>query len=162
MSSKVFVGNLDFNTTRAEVQALFAEVGEIRDVFLPTDRESGRPRGFAFVEYASDEDAAKAIERFNGYDLGGRKLRVNAAEDRPRGGSGGGGPRPSYGGGGGGYSGGGGGGGYSGGGGGYGGGGGGGYGGGGGGGFGGGGGDRFGAGKPKGSRRNIRGKKRSL
>ncbi|HVS30914.1 MAG TPA: RNA-binding protein [Thermoanaerobaculia bacterium] len=160
MSSKVFVGNLDFNTTRAEVQALFAEVGEIRDVFLPTDRESGRPRGFAFVEYASDEDAVKAIERFNGYDLGGRKLRVNAAEDRPRGGSGGG-PRPSYGGGGGGY--GGAGGGYSGGGGGYAGGGGGGYGGGGGGGFGGGGGgDRFGAGKPKGSRRNIRGKKRSL
>ena len=47
MSSKVFVGNLDFNTTRAEVQTLFAEVGEIRDVFLPTDRESGRPRGFA-------------------------------------------------------------------------------------------------------------------
>ena len=144
MSSKVFVGNLDFNTTRAEVQALFAEVGEIRDVFLPTDRESGRPRGFAFVEYASDEDAAKAIERFNGYDLGGRKLRVNAAEDRPRGGSGGG-PRPSYGGGGGGYSGGGGGG-YSG-------------GGGGGGGYGG---ERFPPSKPKGSRRNIRGKKRSL
>src|SRR5713101_8426452 len=62
MSSKVFVGNLDFNTTRAEVQTLFAEVGEIRDVFLPTDRESGRPRGFAFVEYANEEDAAKAIE----------------------------------------------------------------------------------------------------
>jgi RNA recognition motif-containing protein len=166
MSAKVFVGNLDFNTTRAEVQTLFTEVGEIRDVFLPTDRESGRPRGFAFVEFANDEDAAKAIEKFNGYELGGRKLRVNAAEDRPRGAPGGGGSRPSYGGGGGGYAGGGGGGGYpggGGGGGGYAGGGGGGYGGGGGGGFGGGGGgDRFGAGKPKGSRRNIRGKKRSL
>jgi cold-inducible RNA-binding protein len=158
MSSKVFVGNLDFNTTKAEVQSLFSQIGEIRDVFLPMDRESGRPRGFAFVEFTSDEDAAKAIEKFNGYQLGGRALRVNAAEDRPRGGGGG---RPSgggYGGGGGrpsggGYGGGGyGGGGYEGGGGGF-----------GGGGFGGGGGgERFPPSKPKGSRRNIRGKKRSL
>src|SRR5437016_3343316 len=142
MSSKVFVGNLDFNTTKTEVQNLFAEIGEIRDVYLPMDRQSGRPRGFAFVEYAADEDAAKAIERFNGYQLSGRALRVNAAEDRPRSGPGGGGSRPSYGGGG--YGGGGdfggGGGDYGGGGGGYGG----------------------GGGKAKGSRRNIRGKKRSL
>src|SRR2546423_2313379 len=85
MPSKVFVGNLDFNTTKTEVQNLFAEIGEIRDVYLPMDRQSGRPRGFAFVEFASDEDAAKAIEKFNGYQLGGRALRVNAAEDRPRG-----------------------------------------------------------------------------
>jgi cold-inducible RNA-binding protein len=149
MSAKVFVGNLDFNTTKDEVQSLFSQIGEIKDVFLPMDRESGRPRGFAFVEFANDEDAAKAIEKFNGYELSGRALRVNAAEDRPRsGGPGGGGrPRPSYGGGGGGYSGGGGGG-YGGGGGGY----------EGGGGYGGGG----GGGKAKGSRRNIRGKKRSL
>ena len=143
MSSKVFVGNLDFNTTRAEVQSLFSQVGEIRDVFLPMDRESGRPRGFAFVEYTSDEDAAKAIEKFNGFELGGRALRVNAAEERPKGGG--------FNRGGGGFSGGGdrGGGGYGGGGG---------FGGGGGG-YGGGGG---GGGKAKGSRRNIRGKKRSL
>jgi RNA recognition motif-containing protein len=126
MGSKVFVGNLDFNTTRDEVQTLFSEIGEVRDVFLPTDRDSGRPRGFAFVEFTSDEDAEKAIERFNGYQLSGRALRVNAAEDRPRGGSGGG--QRQFGGGG----------------------------------FGGGGGDRFPPGKPKGSRRNIRGKKRSL
>ena len=157
MSAKVFVGNLDFNTTKTEVQTLFTQVGEIRDVFLPTDRESGRPRGFAFVEFTNDEDAAKAIEKFNGYELGGRALRVNPAEDRPRSS----GPRPGGGGGygGGGYGGGGyGGGGYGGGG--YGGAGGGGgdYGGGGGGGYGGGGGPA----KPKGSRRNIRGKKRSL
>jgi len=156
MPAKVFVGNLDFNTTKSEVQQLFAEVGEIKDVFLPMDRESGRPRGFAFVEYASDDDAAKAIEKFNGYQLGGRALRVNAAEDRPRGGGGGrpgggGGGRGGFGGGGG-YSGGGGGG-YGGGGGGY---------GGGGGGYEGGGGGGFGGGKSKGSRRNIRGKKRSL
>lgn len=149
MSSKVFVGNLNFNTTKEEVQSLFGQIGELKDVFLPVDRESGRKRGFAFVEFASDEDAQKAIERFNGYELSGRPLRVNAAEDRPRGG--GGGSRPSFGGGGGGY-----GGGYGGGGGDYGGGGGGGYDGGGGGGYGGGG------GKSKGSRRNIRGKKRSL
>ena len=107
MSSKVFVGNLDFNATRADVQTLFAEVGEIRDVFLPTDRESGRPRGFAFVEFASEENAAKAIEKFNGFQFNGRALRVNAAEDRPRGAGGGGGgfkPRGSFGGGGGGKS----------------------------------------------------------
>ena len=91
MSSKVFVGNLAFKTTRDEVQTLFSQAGAIKDVFLPTDRESGRPRGFAFVEFESDEDAAKAIEKFNGYELGGRPLRVNAAEERPRGGSGGGG-----------------------------------------------------------------------
>ncbi|HEU4521742.1 MAG TPA: RNA-binding protein, partial [Thermoanaerobaculia bacterium] len=85
MSSKVFVGNLDFNTTKTEVQTLFAEAGEVRDVYLPTDRESGRPRGFAFVEFASEEQAAAAIQKFNGYQLSGRTLRVNAAEDRPRG-----------------------------------------------------------------------------
>src|SRR5437016_12052539 len=147
MGSKVFVGNLDFNTTRDEVQSLFSQVGNVRDVFLPNDRETGRPRGFAFVEYENDEDAAKAIEKFNGYELGGRALRVNAAEDRPR----------RSGGGGGGY-GGGGGGGYGGGGGGYGGGGGG-YGGGGGGDYGGGGGGYGGGGgKNKGSRRNVRAK----
>ena len=164
MGSKVFVGNLDYNTRKEEVQGLFAQVGEIRDVFLPTDRETGRPRGFAFVEFANDEDAAKAIEKFNGYQLGGRALRVNAAEDRPRGAGGGGGGR-GFGGGGGRGGGGYGGGGYGGGGGDY----------SGGGGFGGGGGDDYsggggwgggggapGGGKAKGSRRNIRGKKRSL
>ena len=164
MSSKVFVGNLDFNTTKTEVQTLFAEAGEVRDVYLPTDRESGRPRGFAFVEFATEEQAAAAITKFNGYQMGGRTLRVNAAEDRPRGGagSGGGGGYRGAGGGGGGYrgAGGGGGGGYSGGGGGGYGGGGGDFGGGGGG--GGYGGERFPPSKPKGSRRNIRGKKRSL
>ena len=147
MGSKVFVGNLDYNTRKEEVQALFAQVGEIRDVFLPSDRETGRPRGFAFVEFANDEDAAKAIEKFNGYQLGGRALRVNAAEDRPRGSGGGGGGRGFGGGGGGrgfggGYGGGGGGNDYD-------------------GGWGGGGGAP-GGGKSKGSRRNIRGKKRSL
>ncbi|MBK5260241.1 MAG: RNA-binding protein [Thermoanaerobaculia bacterium] len=154
MASKIFVGNLNFNTTKEELETLMGQVGQVKDVFLPTDRETGRPRGFAFVEYAAEEDAVKAIEKFNGHELSGRALRVNAAEDRPRrtgGGPGGGG----FGGGGGGYAGGGGGGGYGGGGGG------GGYEGGGGGDFGGGG-YGGGGGKAKGSRRNIRGKKRSL
>ncbi len=156
MASKIFVGNLNFNTSKEELETLMGQVGQVKDVFLPTDRETGRPRGFAFVEYAAEEDAAKAIEKFNGHELSGRALRVNAAEDRPRrtGGAPGGGG--GYGGGGGGgYAGGGGGGG------GYGGGGGGGYEGGGGGDFGGGG-YGGGGGKAKGSRRNIRGKKRSL
>lgn len=126
MSSKVFVGNLDFKTTRAEVQSLFQEVGEIRDVFLPMDRESGRPRGFAFVEFTTQEAAEKAIARFNGYELAGRALRVNAAEDRPRGSSYGRGPAQSFEH------------------------------------FDDGGGERFAPSKPKGSRRNIRARKRSL
>jgi len=159
MASKVFVGNLNFNTSREEVETLFSQVGKPRDVFMPNDRETGRPRGFAFVEFETDDEANNAIEKFNGYELGGRALRVNRAEERPRGAGGGGG----FGGGGrggGGYSGGGGGGGFGGGGG---------VGGGGGdfgGGGGGRGGDRFGGGggggKNKGSRRNIRAKKRGL
>jgi RNA recognition motif-containing protein len=84
MPSKVFVGNLDFKATRDQIESVFAEAGEIQDVFIPTDRESGRPRGFAFVEFATEEAAEQAIKLFDGYDLGGRALRVNAAEDRPR------------------------------------------------------------------------------
>jgi len=124
MGSKVFVGNLEFKTTQREVEELFAQAGSVREVFLPADRATGRPRGFAFVEFESEEEVARAIEMFDGYELGGRALRVNPAEDRPqqrRGGP----PFAGYGGGG------------------------------------GGGGDRFG-GKPKGSRRNVRARKRSL
>jgi cold-inducible RNA-binding protein len=149
MGSKVFVGNLEFQTTPDQLRALFSEVGPVTDVIVPSDRLTGRPRGFAFVEFESASDAEQAISRFDGYELGGRTLRVNAAQDRP--------PRPGggYGGGGGGFdSGYGGGGGWGGGG----------YGGGGGGrpGGGGGGGGRPGGGRPKGSRRNVRAKKRSL
>ena len=91
MGSRIFVGNLDFNTSREELESLFGEAGQVRDVFLPTDRETGRPRGFAFVEFEADGDASSAIERFNGHELSGRALRVNAAEERPRRFSGGGG-----------------------------------------------------------------------
>ena len=100
MNAKVFVGNLNFDTTAEEVEALFAQAGEIVGVSVPTDRMTGRPRGFAFVEYTNADDAAAAIERFSGYELGGRKLRVDEAGERPAGGGGGG--RPFGGGGGGG------------------------------------------------------------
>lgn len=122
--SKVFVGNMSFDTTREELEALFAPMGEITEVFVPTDRDSGRPRGFAFVTFASAESATQAIQKLDGASLGGRNLRVNEATERapragggfgrPFGGGGGGGGRP----------------------------------------------DSFS--RPKGSRRNIRGRKRSI
>jgi len=80
---KVFVGNLSFDTTSAELQALFSEVAEVVTVSVPTDRMSGRPRGFAFVEFASAEGAKAAIDKFDGFELAGRKLRVNEASERP-------------------------------------------------------------------------------
>jgi cold-inducible RNA-binding protein len=123
ISSKVFVGNLSFDTTSDELQALFGEVGEVSQVVVPADKHSGGPRGFAFVEFATSEIATQAIEKFDGYELGGRKLRVNeASSERSEGG------RPGFG-------------------------------------------SPFGASgqdrpkfrpKPKGSRRNLRGRKRSI
>jgi RNA recognition motif-containing protein len=82
VSSKVFVGNLEFSTTKDQLETLFAEAGSVLDVFLPSDRATGRPRGFAFVEFATDEEAQAAIKKFDGYELGGRNLRVNPAEAR--------------------------------------------------------------------------------
>ncbi|MEW5702062.1 MAG: RNA-binding protein [Candidatus Zixiibacteriota bacterium] len=83
MSAKIFVGNLDFQTSADDLMNLLSEAGQVVDVYLPSDHRTGRPRGFAFVEFASDEEAAKAIELFNGREVNGRKLNVNAAEDRP-------------------------------------------------------------------------------
>ncbi|MBI5491016.1 MAG: RNA-binding protein [Deltaproteobacteria bacterium] len=83
MSAKLFVGSLNFSTTREQLLELFAAAGTVVDVVLPTDRDSGRPRGFAFVEYATPAEAQEAIRRFNGYELDGRALRVNEAEARP-------------------------------------------------------------------------------
>jgi cold-inducible RNA-binding protein len=80
----VFVGNLSYDTSQRDLEALFSEVGEVVEVFLPADRATGRPRGFAFVELADESAAAEAIEKFDGHDLGGRALRVTEAEDRPR------------------------------------------------------------------------------
>jgi RNA recognition motif-containing protein len=98
--AKIYVGNLPFSASEADVRALFAAHGTVESVSLPTDRETGRPRGFGFVEM-SQADAARAIQNLNGHDMGGRPLRVNEAQDKPRGGGGGG--RPGGGGGGGGY-----------------------------------------------------------
>jgi RNA recognition motif-containing protein len=79
------VGNLSFKTTQAQLEALFGEVGAVASVFLPTDRETGRPRGFAFVEFVDGSSAAAAIQRLDGHDLDGRALRVNEAQDKPSG-----------------------------------------------------------------------------
>ena len=124
ISRKVFVGNLSFDTTRVELEQHFSKAGEITDVVIPNDRNTGRPRGFAFVEFSSEQEAAEAASQFDGADLGGRSLRVNIADDRPQrapmsssGGGFGGGSRPPF---------------------------------------------EKPQGKPKGSRRRIRGRKRSL
>jgi RNA recognition motif-containing protein len=87
--AKIYVGNLPFSTTDEELRNLFSQHGTVESVALPTDRETGRPRGFGFVEM-SQADAARAIQSLNGKDMGGRPLRVNEAEDKPRGGGGGG------------------------------------------------------------------------
>ena len=96
MSKRIYVGNLPFNATEDEVRALFAEYGEVESVHLVTDRETGRPRGFGFVEMPK-ADAARAIQNLNGHEMGGRQLKVNEAKEKseggPRGGGGGGGPR---------------------------------------------------------------------
>lgn len=85
--AKIYVGNLPFSTTDAELRSLFSEHGAVESISLPTDRETGRPRGFAFVEM-NQADAARAIQSLNGKDVGGRALRVNVAEDKPRSGGG--------------------------------------------------------------------------
>lgn len=84
MTNKIFVGNLDFGVTDQQLRELFSEVGEVVDVHIPTDRDSGRPRGFAFVRFANEEQAANAVETMNGRDVSGRALRLDTAEDRPR------------------------------------------------------------------------------
>ena len=85
ISFKVFVGNLSFETQADEIRELFAPIGEVLDVSVPTDRDSGRARGFAFVELSTPREAAAAIEQLNGRELGGRVIRVNGADDRPSG-----------------------------------------------------------------------------
>ncbi len=107
MGTRLFVGNLSYNTSEDSLRAALSEGGRIvKEIHMPADRETGRPRGFAFAEMGSDDDAKKAIEALNGTQLDGRTLKVNEAQERP--------PRPSgggFGGGRGGYGGGGGGGG---------------------------------------------------
>src|ERR1044071_81575 len=112
MSTKLFVGNLSFNTTENDLQDAFSAHGTVVEANLMMDRMSGRPRGFGFVTMSSEEEAQKAIEAMNGASLDGRNLTVNIARPREEGGGGGGGggrgPRREFRGGGGGGGGGGG------------------------------------------------------
>jgi cold-inducible RNA-binding protein len=91
MGNRLYVGNLSFNTSQDALRAAFAECGEVSDVHIVTDRETGQPRGFGFVTMGTSQDAEKAMTKMNGATLDGRQLRVNEAEERPRGGGGGGG-----------------------------------------------------------------------
>ena len=100
MSTRLYVGNLNFRTTSDELRELFSQAGEVENASVVEDRDTGRSRGFGFVEMATPEGAAAAIEQFNGKEFGGRTLTVNEARPRvERGGYGGGGDRGGYGGG---------------------------------------------------------------
>ena len=82
MSIKLYVGNLSFETSSNELQTLFAQTGTVESVSLIEDRETGRSRGFGFIEMSTKEEGAAAIEKFNGQELGGRTLKVNEAKQR--------------------------------------------------------------------------------
>ena len=92
MSMKLYVGNLSFQTTRQDLEAAFAQAGTVQSVNVIEDRDTGRSRGFAFVEMSTNEEGTAAIDQFNGKELGGRALKVNEAKPREnRSGGGGGG-----------------------------------------------------------------------
>jgi cold-inducible RNA-binding protein len=91
MGKRLYVGNLSYGTTEVGLRELFAQSGEVAEVKMMLDRETGRPRGFAFVEMATDQAAQEAISALDGRDLDGRTLKVNQAEERSSGGGGGGG-----------------------------------------------------------------------
>jgi RNA recognition motif-containing protein len=102
MTTKLYVGNLSFKTTSDELREHFSQAGTVESASVIEDRETGRSRGFGFVEMATAEDAQAAIEQFNGKELNGRNLTVNEAKPKTDRGPGGGGGRGGYGGGGGG------------------------------------------------------------
>ena len=93
MPSKLYVGNLAYSVSNDDLQQLFSQVGQVQSATVITDKFSGQSKGFGFVEM-SQADAARAIQSLNGYQMGGRPLRVNEAQDKPRSG-----PRPGGGGG---------------------------------------------------------------
>ena len=94
MNSKLYVGNMSFNTTEDALRDAFTQFGTVTDVYIANDRETGRPRGFAFVTFSSEAESKAAIEKMNGADLDGRALTVNEA--RPKESSGGGGGGRTY------------------------------------------------------------------
>jgi hypothetical protein len=89
VNNKLFVGNLSFKTTQQELQDLFAEHGEVISVAIPQDRETGRQRGFAFVEMSNQAQAEAAIKALNGREVDGRQIAVNVSTPKPRDGGGG-------------------------------------------------------------------------
>jgi RNA recognition motif-containing protein len=94
MGKKLYVGNLPFSATEEDLRSLFAQAGAVGEVTVITDRDTGRSKGFGFVEMATDQEAQEAIKRFNGYSMNNRSLTVNEArprEERPSGRYGGGG-----------------------------------------------------------------------
>jgi len=91
MSKKLYVGNLAFQTTSQDLQDLFSQAGTVESASVIEDRDTGRSKGFAFVEMSTDEEAAAAIDQFNGKELAGRMLKVNEARPRESRGGGGGG-----------------------------------------------------------------------
>ena len=82
MSMKLYVGNLSFETSKNDLQTLFAQTGTVENVSLIEDRETGRSRGFGFIEMSTKEEGAAAIQKFNGQEVGGRALKVNEAKQR--------------------------------------------------------------------------------
>ncbi len=108
MGNRLYVGNLSYDTNEQELQDLFGQAGKVASVTLPTDRDTGRMRGFAFVEMSTDAEAQEAIRKFNGTTLRDRQINVNEARPREERGGGGGYGGGSRGGSGGGYGGGGG------------------------------------------------------
>lgn len=82
MNSKLYVGNMSFKTTEADLRDTFGQFGSVTDVFIANDRETGRPRGFAFVTFSTDTEAKLAVEKMNGVDLDGRQLTVNEAKPK--------------------------------------------------------------------------------
>ena len=91
MGRRLYVGNLSFNTTEVELRDLFSQYGAVTETKMVADRETGRPRGFAFIEMGTEQEAKAAIDELNGRELGGRQLTVNEAQERSSGGGGGGG-----------------------------------------------------------------------
>jgi cold-inducible RNA-binding protein len=91
MSTKLYVGNMSFKTTEDGLRTTFSQFGSVTDVYIANDRETGRPRGFAFVTMGTPEEAKLAIEKMNGIDLDGRQLTVNEARPKEEMGGGGGG-----------------------------------------------------------------------
>ena len=81
-TGKVYVGNLPYSTTDADLSDLFSEAGKVKSARIITDRETGRSKGFAFVEFTNADDAEEAIRQFHEYDLDGRRLKVNAAQEK--------------------------------------------------------------------------------